>query len=156
MSKRNKGFTMVEILVVVGLIAILGVIAVIAFGNIQVGVRRSAVAADARSLASMINTVNVLASGNRIEQTALNGVTGTAGATHAMTVLNANASMPATDLVVPAGARAVAVAGAVTIAAGGNASVNQTFVDGLTDADMAQTGGDFTFRVQATVGSTPP
>ena len=169
-SKNKKGFTMVEILVVVGLIAILGVVAVISFGNIQTGVRRATVSADARSLATVINTASALGDNLANSATVTAGAfpttndaiptidtTGT-GANVGTTfrdivIVNAQVALPPTTIIVSAGPRSRAVLNSVQIV-GGIATVNQAFVDGLTDAMMVEADGTVTFRVGAITSST--
>lgn len=145
MKKLNKGFTMVEILVVVGLIAILGVIAVVSFGNIQDGVRRSSVQADARSLSTMINTANALNPGAVGDQASLTipAAANTAASPHNITA----PGVPVQTMVIPAGQRAVTVGSVVQIV-GGHASVNETTLTGLGSAAFVTTAG----QVFITVG----
>lgn len=59
--RHNKGFTLVELIVVIGILLILSSIAVVSFGNIMENARNAARHADAARLASALNQFNALA-----------------------------------------------------------------------------------------------
>jgi prepilin-type N-terminal cleavage/methylation domain-containing protein len=61
-NKKNKGFTLVELIVVIAVLLILAVLAVVAFQGITQAAAQAAAQADARSLAQTLNTFNSLAS----------------------------------------------------------------------------------------------
>ena len=58
MKKKNKGFTLVELIVVIGILALLAVLGFVAFSNINAHAARNAVRADVATLASQLNTYN--------------------------------------------------------------------------------------------------
>jgi prepilin-type N-terminal cleavage/methylation domain-containing protein len=63
MKKANKGFTLAEIITVVALLAILSVIGVVIFTNLQEQVRQAIVRSDAATLARQLNTANSVVGG---------------------------------------------------------------------------------------------
>ncbi|MCL2576688.1 MAG: type II secretion system GspH family protein [Defluviitaleaceae bacterium] len=58
MNKNQKGFTLVELIVVIAVLALLAVGAVIAFQGIQANARRATLTSDANALASALNAAN--------------------------------------------------------------------------------------------------
>jgi prepilin-type N-terminal cleavage/methylation domain-containing protein len=71
MRKSNKGFTLVELIVVIGVLALLAVGAVLAFTNVQRNARIAAANSDAARLADALNTFNSnAATGARIRDAA--------------------------------------------------------------------------------------
>jgi len=60
MNKQNKGFTLAEIITVVALLAVLSVVGVVIFNNLQEQVRRTVARSDAATMARQFNTVNSL------------------------------------------------------------------------------------------------
>lgn len=66
--KRNKGFTLVELISVIALLLVLSVLAVVAYSNITDAARNAAIQSDANTLARAINSFNsVVNSSGRIE-----------------------------------------------------------------------------------------
>jgi prepilin-type N-terminal cleavage/methylation domain-containing protein len=63
MKKANKGFTLAEIITVVALLAVLSVIGVVIFTNLQEQVRQAIVRSDAATLARQANTANSVVGG---------------------------------------------------------------------------------------------
>jgi len=61
MKKLNRGFTLVELIVVIAVLALLAVGAVIAFQGIQTNARRSILSADTNSLVTALNAANATA-----------------------------------------------------------------------------------------------
>ena len=59
--KKNKGFTLVELMVVLTILLILSTLAVVTFGGVMDSARESAQMADAGILVRQINTFNSLA-----------------------------------------------------------------------------------------------
>jgi prepilin-type N-terminal cleavage/methylation domain-containing protein len=59
--KKRKGFTLVELIVVIGILLILGMLAAVAYGSITREARRSALRTDVRTLASALNIYNAAA-----------------------------------------------------------------------------------------------
>jgi len=59
-NKKQKGFTLVEIIVVVGLLAMLGLIAALMVGAAAESARQAAIRADAQTIARQMNTLNAL------------------------------------------------------------------------------------------------
>ncbi|MCL1995704.1 MAG: type II secretion system GspH family protein [Defluviitaleaceae bacterium] len=57
-NKNQKGFTLVEIIVVVGLIALLSGLAMVAFSNISDQITQQAILSDAQQIAHAINNRN--------------------------------------------------------------------------------------------------
>jgi len=68
MNKNQKGFTLVELIVVVAVLAILAVAAVMAVSNVQRNARVSTAVTEARTLANALNRHNEVVSGeaNRV------------------------------------------------------------------------------------------
>jgi prepilin-type N-terminal cleavage/methylation domain-containing protein len=60
-NKKRKGFTLVELIVVIGILLVLSVLAILALSNISDAARRSANSADANTLARALNTYNSVA-----------------------------------------------------------------------------------------------
>ena len=58
MNKKRKGFTLVELIVVMAVLLVLSVLAVMAYSDIQETFRRSARVSDAGAIARSINTYN--------------------------------------------------------------------------------------------------
>lgn len=63
MNKNQKGFTLVELIVVIAVLALLAVGAVLAFQGIQANARRANVVRAANNLATAINAANTTAGG---------------------------------------------------------------------------------------------
>ena len=58
-KKRNKGFTLIELIVVIGILLILSAIAVVSFGNIMESARKATRHADATVLMHTLNRFNI-------------------------------------------------------------------------------------------------
>lgn len=58
MNKLRKGFTLVELIVVIGVLAILAVGAVLAFRGVQDNARRASLRDDARRVITILNSIN--------------------------------------------------------------------------------------------------
>ena len=66
-NKNKKGFTLIELIVVIAILLLISVLAVVGFGNIIDNARDSAMRADAARLAGQVNNFNTFAAtGNRI------------------------------------------------------------------------------------------
>jgi prepilin-type N-terminal cleavage/methylation domain-containing protein len=63
-KKTNKGFTMVELIVVIAVLLILAVIAVVVFSGIIENARRATIISDANTIARNLNTANSIATGS--------------------------------------------------------------------------------------------
>jgi prepilin-type N-terminal cleavage/methylation domain-containing protein len=58
MSKKKKGFTLVELIVVIGILLVLAVLATVGYGNLSDTARRAALRADAVTLTRALNVFN--------------------------------------------------------------------------------------------------
>lgn len=58
MNKKRKGFTLVELIVVMAVLLVLSVLAVLAYSNIQENFRDAARSSDAMAVARSLNTYN--------------------------------------------------------------------------------------------------
>ncbi|MCL2665952.1 MAG: type II secretion system GspH family protein [Defluviitaleaceae bacterium] len=68
-KKRNKGFSLVELIVVISIMLVLSVLAVVAFSQIADSARLAAERSDASAVARSLNTFNALANaGQRYEE----------------------------------------------------------------------------------------
>jgi prepilin-type N-terminal cleavage/methylation domain-containing protein len=65
-SKRGKGFTLVELIVVVAVLLILSVLAVVAYSNITASARQAALRADGSRLAGALNNYNSMCPGENV------------------------------------------------------------------------------------------
>ena len=116
MKKRRlnqKGFTMVELIVVIAIIAILAVAGIMAFGNIQARARTNVAQSNAALLAGALNAHNALAT-TPIVTASLATVTTHAG-------LNGAWDTTVTDVLPPTFTSEAALANAV-----GNVNYNAT------------------------------
>ena len=69
-NKNKKGFTLIELIVVIAILLLISVLAVVGFGNIIDNARESAERADAARLAGQLNNFNTFAhDSNRIRPT---------------------------------------------------------------------------------------
>jgi prepilin-type N-terminal cleavage/methylation domain-containing protein len=59
--RSNKGFSMVELIVVISVIAVLAVLSSVAYRNVQINARRAALQADVTALAGILNSHNTYA-----------------------------------------------------------------------------------------------
>ena len=64
--KKRNGFTLVEMVIVIGVLAILSTGAVVAFTNVQGNARRTTLQSDANALAAAINNFNAQLIGNSV------------------------------------------------------------------------------------------
>ena len=66
LQKKKKGFTLVELIVVVSVLLILAVLAVVAYSNITDSARQAALRSDASTLAGALNNYNAMCPGNNV------------------------------------------------------------------------------------------
>ncbi|MDR2166518.1 MAG: type II secretion system GspH family protein [Clostridiales bacterium] len=85
-SKRNKGFTLVELIVVIAVLMVLTVLAVLAVNNITEAARRAAISTDANTIARQLRAINGLAVGNGYNHIGVSGVRDVAAGVATVTV----------------------------------------------------------------------
>ena len=120
----QKGFSMIELIIVVAIIAILAVVGIQAFGNIQDRARQNVANSNAALLVGALNTWNAMATAT-IDQAAVTGVV-TAGTNNALVAL-----FPQADPAFAAGIQGVSFSSdTAAVAAARSVHYVGTFPDG--------------------------